>query len=128
MHLLEVAQEFIDHFFLCPHRDAMNDRDEVHPTINDLLSPLPTESRKASVTTRLRVAPPLTGRSAAARSRYCRKIFGCISTKRLLGSSRVSIWLNFSNSRSTLLRLTRPGSVLRTLKGVLCQSELSSAS
>ena len=36
MHLLEVAQELIDHFFLCPHRDAMNDLDEeVHQTIND---------------------------------------------------------------------------------------------
>ena len=41
----------------------MNDLDEeVHQTINDLLSPLPTEGRKEGVTNRLRVSPPLTGR------------------------------------------------------------------
>ena len=41
----------------------MNDLDEeVHQTINDLLSPLPTEGRKESVTHRLRVSPHLTER------------------------------------------------------------------
>src|SRR4029450_2270508 len=41
----------------------MNDLDEEAPQpINDLLSPLPTEGRKESVTNRLRVSPHLTGR------------------------------------------------------------------
>ena len=44
MHLLEVTQQLIDYLFLCPHRDAMNDlNEEVHQTINNLLSPLPTK-------------------------------------------------------------------------------------
>ena len=66
------------------------------------------------------------GGSAAARSRYWCRTLGCISAKRLSGNPRVSIACNFSNSRSTLRRETRPGSVFRALKEVPCQSEPSS--